>query len=49
VQAAGYATDPGYADKWLAIYHGQRLDGALRRAELAPPGAATDPSRDSAL
>jgi flagellar protein FlgJ len=52
VQAAGYATDPGYADKWLAIYHGQRLDGALRRAELAAPattGAATDPSRDSAL
>ena len=50
VQAAGYATDPGYADKWLAIYHGQRLDGALRRAELAAPaGAATDPSRESAL
>jgi len=52
VQAAGYATDPGYADKWLAIYHGQRLDGALRRAELAGPAltvATTDPSRDSAL
>jgi flagellar protein FlgJ len=52
VQAAGYATDPGYADKWLAIYHGQRLDGALRRAELAAPaltGAATDASRESEL
>ncbi len=52
VQAAGYATDPSYADKWLAIYHGQRLDGALRRAELAPPvptDAATDPSSDFAL
>jgi flagellar protein FlgJ len=52
VQAAGYATDPGYADKWLAIYHGQRLDGALRRAELAAPtptDAANDPSRDFAL
>jgi len=47
VQAAGYATDPGYADKWLAIYHGHRLDGALRRAELATPAAATtDPSTD---
>jgi flagellar protein FlgJ len=52
VQAAGYATDPGYADKWLAIYHGQRLDGALRRAELAAPAptdTATDPSSDFAL
>ena len=52
VQAAGYATDPGYADKWLAIYHGQRLDGALRRAELAasaPMGTANDPSRESEL
>jgi flagellar protein FlgJ len=26
----GYATDPEYADKWLAIYHGERLAGALR-------------------
>ncbi len=52
VQAAGYATDPAYADKWLAIYHGQRLDGALRRAELAAPAptdATTDPSGDFAL
>jgi flagellar protein FlgJ len=50
VQAAGYATDPGYADKWLSIYHGQRLEGALQRAELATPattGTATDPTRDS--
>jgi flagellar protein FlgJ len=30
VTAAGYATDPGYADKWLSIYHGDRLDAALR-------------------
>ena len=27
---AGYATDPKYADKWLAIYHGDRLEQALR-------------------
>jgi flagellar protein FlgJ len=37
VTAAGYATDPDYANKWLAIYHGERLDGALRGAELAAP------------
>jgi flagellar protein FlgJ len=51
VQAAGYATDPSYADKWLAIYRGHRLDGALRRAELAAPvaNASTDPSTDSGL
>jgi peptidoglycan hydrolase FlgJ len=52
VQAAGYATDPKYADKWLSIYHGQRLDGAMRRAELATPAAdaaaSTDPARDYA-
>ena len=50
VQAAGYATDPGYADKWLAIYHGQRLEGALRRAEVATPaaGATNDTSSGSA-
>ena len=29
VTAAGYATDPDYADKWLSIYHGERLGGAL--------------------
>lgn len=34
VTAAGYATDPHYADKWLAIYRGERLDGAL--GELKP-------------
>jgi len=50
VQAAGYATDPHYADKWLAIYHGQRLDGALRRAELAAPeSTATDPVSETEL
>jgi peptidoglycan hydrolase FlgJ len=51
VQAAGYATDPSYADKWLAIYRGHRLDGALRRAELAAPAtsATTDPTTDSGL
>jgi flagellar protein FlgJ len=26
---AGYATDPQYADKWLSIYRGDRLGGAL--------------------
>jgi len=30
VTAAGYATDPDYADKWLSIYRGERLGGALR-------------------
>jgi flagellar protein FlgJ len=47
VQSAGYATDPGYADKWLAIYHGQRLEGALRRAELATPAVTADAASDS--
>ena len=28
VTEAGYATDPAYADKWLAIYHGDRLEDA---------------------
>ncbi|MEO8466666.1 MAG: flagellar assembly peptidoglycan hydrolase FlgJ [Gammaproteobacteria bacterium] len=49
VQAAGYATDPSYAAKWLAIYHGERLDGAMRRAGLAVPtamSAAIDLSSD---
>jgi flagellar protein FlgJ len=46
VQAAGYATDPAYADKWLSIYHGRRLEGALRRAELATPDVAADPTSD---
>ena len=26
----GYATDPDYADKWLAIYHGDTLKDAVR-------------------
>jgi flagellar protein FlgJ len=30
VAEAGYATDPDYASKWLSIYHGERLDDALR-------------------
>jgi flagellar protein FlgJ len=30
VADAGYATDPQYAQKWLAIYHGDRLSGALQ-------------------
>jgi peptidoglycan hydrolase FlgJ len=30
ITAAGYATDPDYAEKWLSIYRGDRLDGALR-------------------
>ncbi len=29
ITAAGYATDPDYAQKWLSIYHGDRLGGAL--------------------
>jgi peptidoglycan hydrolase FlgJ len=33
---AGYATDPNYADKWLAIYHGDRLEQALRGIDLPP-------------
>jgi peptidoglycan hydrolase FlgJ len=35
VTAAGYATDPDYADKWLSIYHGERLGGALSELKLA--------------
>jgi flagellar protein FlgJ len=34
VTDAGYATDPKYADKWLAIYHGDRLEQALRGVDL---------------
>jgi flagellar protein FlgJ len=41
VTKAGYATDPAYADKWLAIYHGDRLDHALRGLDLPSPGAVT--------
>jgi flagellar protein FlgJ len=36
VTKAGYATDPGYADKWLAVYHGDRLEQALRGIDLPP-------------
>ena len=36
VTDAGYATDPSYADKWLAIYHGDRLTQALRGFDLPP-------------
>jgi flagellar protein FlgJ len=42
VTAAGYATDPEYADKWLAIYRGDRLDGALRNLDGTPPGHSGD-------
>jgi flagellar protein FlgJ len=34
VTDAGYASDPAYADKWLAIYHGDRLTQALRGIDL---------------
>jgi flagellar protein FlgJ len=37
VTAAGYATDPDYAQKWLSIYHGDTLSGAL---EGLKPAAA---------
>ena len=37
VTKAGYATDPQYADKWLAIYHGDRLEHALRGIDLPLP------------
>ena len=40
VTKAGYATDPQYADKWLAIYHGDRLEQALRGIDL-PRAVAT--------
>lgn len=34
VTKAGYATDPSYADKWLAVYHGDRLEHAMRGIDL---------------
>jgi flagellar protein FlgJ len=37
VTKAGYATDPQYADKWMAIYHGRRLENALRGIDLPLP------------
>jgi flagellar protein FlgJ len=48
ISAAGYATDHAYADKWLAIYRGGRLDGALRSAGLAADGVV-DPSSETEL
>lgn len=41
VTAAGYATDPDYADKWLALYRGERLGTAV--GELKP--AANEPTQ----
>jgi flagellar protein FlgJ len=38
VTAAGYATDPKYAQKWLAIYHGDRLESALQGVDLPVTG-----------
>jgi flagellar protein FlgJ len=36
VTKAGYATDPQYADKWLAVYNGDRLENAMRGIDLPP-------------
>ncbi len=36
VTKAGYATDPQYADKWLSIYNGDRLENAMRGIDLPP-------------
>jgi flagellar protein FlgJ len=39
VADAGYATDPNYVEKWLSIYRGNRLGGALdglKPADSAP-------------
>jgi len=47
VTAAGYATDPAYADKWLAIYHGERLGDALRKIDSVAP-QSTGPVAKSA-
>jgi flagellar protein FlgJ len=33
VVAGGYATDPDYADKWLSIYRGELLRGAVQAAQ----------------
>jgi flagellar protein FlgJ len=41
VTAAGYATDPSYADKWLAVYHGERLKQALRGMDLPAASGVT--------
>jgi flagellar protein FlgJ len=37
VTKAGYATDPQYADKWLAVYNGDRLEHAMRGIDLPLP------------
>jgi flagellar protein FlgJ len=36
VADAGYATDPDYVEKWMSIYHGDRLDSALRDIKTPP-------------
>jgi flagellar protein FlgJ len=41
VTAAGYATDPSYANKWLAVYHGERLKQALRGMDLPAASGVT--------
>lgn len=33
LQRAGYATDPGYADKIMTVYHSDRLDAMLPRTD----------------
>jgi flagellar protein FlgJ len=35
---AGYATDPNYAEKWLAIYRGERLRSAVDGLKPSEPG-----------
>jgi flagellar protein FlgJ len=42
VTAAGYATDPEYADKWLSIYHGDRLESALRGLKVGADEPTTE-------
>jgi flagellar protein FlgJ len=37
VTEAGYATDPDYAEKWLSIYHSDRLGGALLKTGDVEP------------
>src|SRR5690606_27514120 len=34
---AGYATDPDYAEKWLAIYRGERLRSAVDGLKHSAP------------
>ena len=49
VTEAGYATDPAYADKWLAIYNGERLAQALRELAFSAPAPAPPDPRSQAL